>query len=664
MGVFEDATGVGPAGTPDESPSAPRRMPRIKGGHLPYPEWTPPPLPSGPLPSVPSGSVTRSSGGATALATVTTGRRIPILYGEMTFAPDVVQISPASSDRWKFDVVVSEGPIQEISSPTAESWVSVLVTSLGPLTAAPSGMLTAMVGVAGFALTTNPWGVWEPRCTAKGRILYDPRIGAWGAGEYPASASCAYSKNPALIMADLLTFPQYGLGVDPAEVDWDTVEAAANYCDEMIDGAKRYEVSILIQSAGSSEEWMQTIGLHAGLRWRQSAGLWRLDYQATGVTPSDIITEDDVVAGSRPSVRYGAGSGLSGLPNRFTAEWTKVVYTSSTIEATTYSMPEVNAGAAIRDGATYRLHGFQSEVMAQRALQRIAAEIWAEVELDLTLTLDFLHLSIGTVFTANLPSLGLIDVDFVIIRMTYDAETVQIIANLYLSETWGAPTAGAMDSPLPYGYSDPTTGSLPSPPPPAPVAVPTPPVITAPEVPPYYPLYRSPSVDTPADGEIGVWDAASGTVRWEPAGTGGGAAPTLAVEEFEATAAQTDFVLAAAPIAGGLLYVTRDGIVARASDYTLTDDTIAFDAGLDAGTLVQAAYWSAAEEGTFALGEAFTATEGQTEFTLTNTPTTVILVSLNGVIQRTAAYDIVNGTTLTFATGLVADDDVWISYLY
>lgn len=67
------------------------------------------------------------------------------------------------------------------------------------------------------------WDQYSPqniKATVKGRKVYDPR-----------TTLTAYSDNPALCLADYLTNTDFGMGIDSAKIDWDSVEAAANACD-------------------------------------------------------------------------------------------------------------------------------------------------------------------------------------------------------------------------------------------------------------------------------------------------------------------------------------------------------------------------------------------------------------------------------------------------
>ena len=618
-------------------------------------------------------------------------------------SPDIVELSSVSSGNTpEFYVVVSEGPIDSF-----EAWSSsmeVRTESTGSL-ALTSGLPAWSLGLA-CAKGSKTGSAYAPWCVAKGRKPYDPRLGAWGSGEYPDGAKCAYSTNPALILADLLCFPQYGITTHD-RVDWQSVEDAADWCDTIVEGAKRYEIAgLYVREGATSAEWMGTVGLHAGLRWRESEGLWRLEYPDSSAAVDATISDDDLLEGDRPSVRYGAGTGLAGLPNRFMAEYTSA--TDWTIKTVTYDRPEVAQGAPIRAAATYRFHGFQSETMARRALERIAEEIWSEVEVDLPLPLDFLHLNVGSRVTLNTPSIGFAGVDFRITRLAYDADSIRATAILFSAETWDAATEGELASPAPAGAEDPLQGALPSPSPPAPVAAPTAPVVLAPPSVGLVPVYRR-LTDDFEDGDPLVWDGpdrvakpgttggggspltvkeadgspsvaavtevrfAGATVTDEGGGAvtitvspgGGGTTPALQTDSFTATASQTAFVLSDSPLANGILYVTRDGLLARASDWSLAGSTVTFGTGLDAGVEVQIAFWRAVPDGTAPAFESFTATEGQASFPLSHIATLALVVARGGVVQATTAWSVTGGgATLTFASGLEAGADVSIAYLY
>ena len=415
-----------------------------------YPEWTDPPIPST-LPTTPGGDRTVQSGaGLRTAALVGPGHRIPILYGRCLITPDIVRASMANY-RAEFDVVLSEGPISAV-----ESWLTdpgtleATTLSLGSLSPT-AGLPSWSIGLACARLRTAAGRPYQPRCIARGRKLYDPRLGSWGAGTYPDAAHCAYSTNPALAFVDATLFPQYGYAyprVPPSLIDWTSVADAADWCDGVVAGEKRYELNIFLQAGSDSSVWLDTIGLHAGLRWRDEEGLLRLDYSAPVATVLDAITDDHIVADSKPRLVYGSGAGLKDRPNRFRAEWIDPASDWS-VRTVEIHHPEVDAGAAIRDAQVYKLHGFQSEAQTLRALWRIAHEIWSEVELEAQLTAERLDIIEGARVPVILPSLGLFGAEFLVTKVTYETDTVTIAGRRYDPDTWTAPgaTSGALPGP-------------------------------------------------------------------------------------------------------------------------------------------------------------------------------------------------------------------------
>lgn len=161
-----------------------------------------------------------------------------------------------------------------------------------------------------------------------------------------------------------------------------------------------------------------------------------------------------------------------------------------------------------------------------------------------------------------------------------------------------------------------------------------------------------------------VEEVSAGVARVTVA-AGGGTSPVLGTDSFTATAAQTDFTLSNAPLADGIVYVSRDGVVARGADWSVTGSTVTFGVGLDAGTEVQITYWRTAPTGATPGGEGATATEGQTVFPLAQTISSALVVAVNGVVQHSTSWAITGGgTALTLTVGAEAGADVWISYLY
>jgi hypothetical protein len=91
----------------------------------------------------------------------------------------------------------------------------------------------------------------------RGKKVYDPR---------GSPSPTAYSNNPALCLADLITSPIYGLGL---EVDWDSVAVAADYCDVLVGTApnqeKRRTLGLVLDRQQRTEQWVETLRGYAGV---------------------------------------------------------------------------------------------------------------------------------------------------------------------------------------------------------------------------------------------------------------------------------------------------------------------------------------------------------------------------------------------------------------
>jgi len=159
---------------------------------------------------------------------------------------------------------------------------------------------------------------------------------------------------------------------------------------------------------------------------------------------------------------------------------------------------------------------------------------------------------------------------------------------------------------------------------------------------------------------VGLSIDSGNTLEWRAngfysaaSGSGGGAANASVVsrQEFAPAAAATTVVLASAPVE--VLSVTRNGVEQSqaAGNYSLAGSTLTFTDAFAAGERVGVVYeagFSAQVNATLLAREEFAPTSGTT-VTLSQTPTSVLEVSRNGVAQSLAAGDYsVAGAVVTF----------------
>ena len=106
-----------------------------------------------------------------------------------------------------------------------------------------------------------------------------------------------------------------------------------------------------------------------------------------------------------------------------------------------------------------------------------------------------------------------------------------------------------------------------------------------------------------------------------------------------------------------------DGAYQEKSDYVLTNNSLELDtAPLNNEKIAVHTTTASVHDGTSAVNQQFTATAGQTAFTLSQDPSSEnnTQVYINGVYQQKTDYTVV-GTTLTFDTGLTVGDVVEVN---
>ena len=140
----------------------------------------------------------------------------------------------------------------------------------------------------------------KPDVTAivQGKKCYDPRMDTSPGANPTNAAYAAYTKNPALCLADYL-LATYGLNEAASRVDWTAVVTAANICDEdvAIPGPAmqdRYTCNVVLEATAEFESNIKTLTqammgacYYSGGKWRMYAGAW--------ASSSFALTENDII---------------------------------------------------------------------------------------------------------------------------------------------------------------------------------------------------------------------------------------------------------------------------------------------------------------------------------------------------------------------------------
>jgi hypothetical protein len=149
-----------------------------------------------------------------------------------------------------------------------------------------------------------PNGVPSISALIRGKKVYDPRTGL-----------TVWSNNPALCIRDYLT-AEYGLNQPSSRIDDDLVIAAANICDQIVEGEKRYTCNgSFTTGAEPSAIISDLLSSMGGLLW-YGQGKWRMKASAWTV-PAVTLDEDDLRSGISLSTRHSRRDNFNAVKGTF-----------------------------------------------------------------------------------------------------------------------------------------------------------------------------------------------------------------------------------------------------------------------------------------------------------------------------------------------------------
>ena len=158
------------------------------------------------------------------------------------------------------------------------------------------------------------------------------------------------------------------------------------------------------------------------------------------------------------------------------------------------------------------------------------------------------------------------------------------------------------------------------------------------------------------DGAIEVYNGSA----WTAVGTG---SSNKVLNTFTGDGSTTAFTLTVTPANEDALMIFIDGVYQEKGDYVLNNAVLTLDTAPASGEKIACHITTASvHDGTSAVNQQFTATAGQTAFTLSSAPGSEnnTQIYINGVYQQKTDYT-VSGTTLTFDTGLTVGDVVEVN---
>lgn len=180
----------------------------------------------------------------------------------------------------------------------------------------------------------------------------------------PSTASTAYSTNPALALADFIGSTLYGLGRD---VDWASVEDAADACDSTVGGQPRRTIGLCIDSVAETRQHIEALRTYAGCWVVERGGALVLMPDRPRPTDHTIGASDLLASSLRLKKR-----GLRDVPTVVDVRWTDTTVTPWAERRAIAKAAGVDAGTTPRRESQVSLPGIQSYAQAYReAVERL-----------------------------------------------------------------------------------------------------------------------------------------------------------------------------------------------------------------------------------------------------------------------------------------------------
>lgn len=214
----------------------------------------------------------------------------------------------------------------------------------------------------------------EFKAIIKGRKdVYDPRLDVTPGASPTNPAYQAYSENPALCLAHLVTAWDLG-GMDTADVDWARVVTAANYCDEHVGGLHRWLIGALVTERRRVSDLVTAL-LAEFRAWQQWAtGKWYPCWDIPGPSRMTIDKQSMRAASYNGSPGYALEMATLNVDDMPTA--VRVQYTEPALGYATY--PQSYPAALVLGGQDQVLELSAPDITSAAVAARLAEETYWE----------------------------------------------------------------------------------------------------------------------------------------------------------------------------------------------------------------------------------------------------------------------------------------------
>ncbi|MFW5981522.1 MAG: phage tail protein, partial [bacterium] len=185
---------------------------------------------------------------------------IPIVYGKNLVAGNIINQKIYGEDDRYMDIQVglSEGPIESISEIKADEKDISADVKLGEREQSPwseNEHEQTFPYLAYISTTLDAEELESSGTPTITSIIKGRKVRVWEDDRWENK----YSNNPAFCLLDFLTNNRYGLGINDEYIDLESFREMAEYCDEEVDGEKRFELDIVIDQEKSALDWITEI---------------------------------------------------------------------------------------------------------------------------------------------------------------------------------------------------------------------------------------------------------------------------------------------------------------------------------------------------------------------------------------------------------------------
>lgn len=324
---------------------------------------------------------------------------IPIIYGGWERTGGLLYLARVYQQKLVLAILLCEGPIEEVGTVemndealpagvTVTTYTGTQTSVNATLAAAIPGFTETFAGTAYMVCEVPPTeSAGFPRFTAlvKGRKVFDPRDGTQTLG---TPSTHKWSDNPALILGDFLSNTSYGAR---RTVDWQSVEDAADHCDELLGspGEKRCQLTFTIAEKRDVSEWVDAIRAYVPCWTVDDGESVSLVLDAARAT-DHTFDADSIESEPTPRLRK---RGVMDSPTVVEVSFTRTDVTPWAI-----GYAEATTGSALRRKAKVAMPGIRRYSQARRfAIERLNHYVLEDLEIEFSAFEDGLKVREGDV---------------------------------------------------------------------------------------------------------------------------------------------------------------------------------------------------------------------------------------------------------------------------